>query len=583
MTALPPDQLLSLARAHRPTPAADGSLTFASDLAGLVQTHRLAGPDRFPVRLAPSQERTLPLAGTPLGLLVRTDRGGNETWQLGLIDGEGLLRTVTRDARAIHRSVHLAPDRRRAGIAFNPGGRADWAVGVIDLESGEIETWVDRGGYWDWLAWSEDGSMAVVAEASHTLRNRAYLLDADSRELRPLLPTAELVAGVSWAGGRLFCVSDLDRDFPCLVEVDPSRPDHVLRRLVDEEHEVVGAVPDPTGRRIAVIVNDGIYDSLRILDLDTGDERWHGSLPPGLVFHDNTSAAADHVAWSADGGRLFVAWESATSPAEILELPAGTRWTRAAGDPPRGLVEPVEVRYRSFDGLEIPALHYRVDGRPRPTVVMFHGGPESQSRGRFQPELQIWIGAGFDVLAPNVRGSTGYGRRFSSLDDRERRWDSVRDGCEAGRWLRREGMATRLVAMGGSYGGFMTLAVLVEDPDLWDAGVEIFGIADWESFFRNTSGWRRAIRASEYGDPEHDPFLAEFSPLRRASAIRAPLLIIHGHNDVRVPFSEAEQIHRAVPDSELLAFDDEGHGFTRHRNRVRAFTRAVEFCRERLS
>jgi dipeptidyl aminopeptidase/acylaminoacyl peptidase len=145
-------------------------------------------------------------------------------------------------------------------------------------------------------------------------------------------------------------------------------------------------------------------------------------------------------------------------------------------------------------------------------------------------------------------------------------------------------MATRLIAQGGSYGGFMTLAVLVEAPELWDAGIDIVGIADWHTFFRNTSGWRRSVRVTEYGEPNgpDGEFLAEFSPLRRADRIRAHLLIIHGRNDPRVPVTEAEQIHAAVPSSELLVFEDEGHGVAKHGNKVQAFGRALEFVRERL-
>jgi dipeptidyl aminopeptidase/acylaminoacyl peptidase len=138
--------------------------------------------------------------------------------------------------------------------------------------------------------------------------------------------------------------------------------------------------------------------------------------------------------------------------------------------------------------------------------------------------------------------------------------------------------------MGGSYGGFMTLAVLVEDPSLWDAAVDIVGIGDWHTFLRNTSGWRRAMRMAEYGDPDSADaeFLATFSPLRQADRITASLLVIHGRNDPRVPVSEAEQIHRAVQGSELLVFDDEGHGITRHGNRARAYGRALEFVSARL-
>jgi dipeptidyl aminopeptidase/acylaminoacyl peptidase len=303
-----------------------------------------------------------------------------------------------------------------------------------------------------------------------------------------------------------------------------------------------------------------------------------------VVYSDNASDPAQHLAWSPDGERLFVAWESATSPAEIFEAAAGRRWTRASGEVLPGLVTPAEVSYHSFDGLEVPVLHYRVDSSPRPAVVLFHGGPEGQSRAGFNPIIAMWNAAGFDVLAPNVRGSTGYGAGYHSLDDRALRWDSVRDGTEAARWLKRSGLATRLIAMGGSYGGFMTLAVLVDDPTLWDAGIDVVGIADWHSFFRNTSGWRRSLRVAEYGEPEgpDGEFLAEFSPLRRSHAIQAHLLVIHGRNDVRVPVGEAIQIHEAVAGSELMIFDDEGHGILRHPNRVRAYGRALAFVRERI-
>jgi dipeptidyl aminopeptidase/acylaminoacyl peptidase len=595
MTPPPPAQLLSVARAFRPLPASGGGLWFGSDMPGFPQTYRVDGPDRFPVRLAPGQDRMLPVGETEYGLLVRQDRGGDETWQLALLEASGGVRAITHDPRAIHRDRVVSPDRRRVGLSFNPNGQSDWVLGVLDLETGEIERWLDRGGNWTWLAWSPDGSTAAVLEdvPTRSRHNRAYLLQRES-EPRQVLPEALYVANVTWAGDRLLALTDLDREFVGLVELDPGDPTHaVRRRLVDEDHDVLAAVPEPAGRRVAIVVNAGAHDELRILDLETSSVEPETQLRPGMVYTDNSSSTGDHVAWSLDGASLFVAWESPTLPAEIYELPTGptaagapaVRWTRASGDPIAGTVGPTEVTYRSFDGLGVPALHYRVDGSPRPTVVFFHGGPASQSRANFNAVIAAWIGAGIDVLAPNVRGSTGYGRTYYTLDDRGLRWDSVRDGSEAGRWLRAQGFATHLIAMGGSYGGFMTLAVLVEDPELWDAAVDIVGVADWHSFFANTSGWRRANRAAEYGDPAgpDGEFMAEFSPLRRAHRIKAPLLIIHGRNDVRVPVSEAVQIHDAAPDSELVIFEDEGHGILKHRNRVSAYGRALEFVKKRIN
>src|SRR2546430_2360216 len=160
-SSMRPEQLLSVARAYRPTPRGGGGLFFASDMAGFGQTYRLDGADRFPVRLAAGQDRTLPIAETPFGLLIRHDHGGDETWQLAMVGPDGLARSLTHDSRAIHRDVRLAPDRRSAGLAYNPRGQADWVLGAIDLATGRIENWLDRGGYWTWLGWSADGRTAA--------------------------------------------------------------------------------------------------------------------------------------------------------------------------------------------------------------------------------------------------------------------------------------------------------------------------------------------------------------------------------------------------------------------------------------
>jgi dipeptidyl aminopeptidase/acylaminoacyl peptidase len=307
------------------------------------------------------------------------------------------------------------------------------------------------------------------------------------------------------------------------------------------------------------------------------------TLPPGVVIADHTGDAGYHLAWSPDGKRLFVSWELPTRPAEIYEWPVGIRWT-FTGDLPAGLVEPEETSYASFDGLTVPAMFYKVDEKPRPAVVYFHGGPEGQSRGGYQPQAQLLNAVGINVFLPNVRGSTGYGYRFQSLDDKTLRWNGVRDGSEAARHLKDEGLATRTAAMGGSYGGFMTLAVLVDDPDLWDAGVDTVGIADWLTFFRNMPPWRGVLRINEYGDPNgaEAEFLREISPIHRASTIKAPLLVIHGRNDPRVPVGESIQIAEAVAQSELLIFEDEGHGVATLANQVIANSKILEFLSKNL-
>jgi dipeptidyl aminopeptidase/acylaminoacyl peptidase len=559
-------------------------LVFSCDLTGHPQVFRLESPGGWPVRMGPGSQRTLPIAETPLGLLVRQDRGGNEAWQVGLADGSG-LRILTQDPKAMHIGVTLHPDGRRAGLARNPGGQVDMILGVLDLETGEIEDWASPGGLWAWQAWHPDGSLGVAEKGMGGNQVETALIRRGEPKTT-LLPGTHLVTAATFtSAGRLFALTDHERDFGGLAELDPERPEAAPRWVVAPQNEVHAFVPSPDGRSAVVAVNVGAYDRLLRVDLDSGQELETYDLPKGVVFTDNVSPTDTQLRWSPDGSSLFVAWSTPLQPAEVYELQAATtrRWT-FAGQPMPGAVLPEETSYRTFDGLQIPALHFRAAPGPQPTVVYFHGGPEGQFRANFQGFIQMFVAAGFNVFAPNVRGSGGYGLRYLSLDDRELRWASVRDGCEAARHLKGEGLATTTAAMGASYGGFMTLAVLVEDPDLWDAACDIVGIADWHTFLRNTSGWRRAARITEYGDPEgaEREVLAEISPLRRAHTITAPLLVLHGRNDPRVPVSEAEQI-AAATGAELMVFDDEGHGLARHGNRVLGYGRALEFFAEKLA
>ena len=572
------ERLLSVARATRPMPAPDGSLYFASNRGGHAQVYRQTAAGVEPELVFASETRMVPHAHTPLGLLVREDRGGNEIWQLGLVS-DGRHRPLTTDARAIHQSVTLHPDKRRVGLGWNPGGQADVVLGELDLATGEMTRWAEPRGFWLWGAWSPDGKRAVVSKSMGT-PTESYVLERDGRLTR-LLPSALRVHPVEWLSEGILVATDVDRDFLGLGLIDPEQPESVSRWLLSEEHDVEGTAVNPDRKRLAVVVNEGIYDSVRVVDLEREIDR--AVLPPGVVIADHSGDPGYHVAWSEDGESLFVSWELATRPAEIYQWPGATRWT-FTGDLPAGLVEPEETSYTSFDGLTVPSIFYKVDDAPRPAVVYFHGGPEGQSRGGYLPAAQLLTSIGINVMLPNVRGSTGYGIRYQSLDDRTLRWNSVKDGCEAARTLKSSSLATRTAAIGGSYGGFMTLAVLVEDPELWDAGVDTVGIADWHTFFENMPPWRGVLRMNEYGDPNgpESEFLREISPIHRAGTIKAPLLVIHGRNDPRVPVGESIQIAEAVAQSELLIFEDEGHGVATLPNQVTANSKMLEFLAAHL-
>jgi dipeptidyl aminopeptidase/acylaminoacyl peptidase len=257
------------------------------------------------------------------------------------------------------------------------------------------------------------------------------------------------------------------------------------------------------------------------------------------------------------------------------------------------LVRPVSHLVPTPDGERIPCYVYQGSQPQDPALVGsavldIHGGPEGQARRAFNPIVQAFVAAGHTVLVPNVRGSEGYGKRWVSLDDVRLRLDSVADLAALHAYLPKLGLDQNRAALyGGSYGGYMVLAGVAFQPGLWAAGVDIVGISSLLTFLENTSPYRRAVREREYGSLETDrDFLEQASPLSRIDDIRAPLFVIHGANDPRVPLSEAEQLTAAVTangvECELLVYGDEGHGLARRVNRLDAYPKAAAFLARHL-
>jgi len=304
------------------------------------------------------------------------------------------------------------------------------------------------------------------------------------------------------------------------------------------------------------------------------------------------------LAWSPDAMRLAFTLAPTADAVDIWvwDTQAGTltRATRSAlgGIPRERFVAPSLVHYPTFDGRQIPAFLYRPAGATQtglPVVVYVHGGPESQFRPTYNAAIQYFVSRGYGVLAPNVRGSSGYGFAYQSLDDVRLRMDSVNDLRHAALWLAEQGIADpkRIAVMGGSYGGFMTLAAVTTYPDLWAAGVDIVGIANFVTFLEQTGPWRRTLREVEYGNLEADrAFLEEISPIHHVDRITAPLFVVHGANDPRVPVGEAEQIVAALrargTPVEYLRFADEGHGLIKRANRLVAYPAIARFLDEHV-
>jgi dipeptidyl aminopeptidase/acylaminoacyl peptidase len=346
-----------------------------------------------------------------------------------------------------------------------------------------------------------------------------------------------------------------------------------------------GCGVDWAGRHLIVVVNEG------------GSSRIELRHPKTLALEQEVPLPGQGVVgtWttSTDGRHLAFHFTSPSVPGDVWCHDTETRALSRLSTSPSavdtsGWVEPEVHRVASFDGLPVPVFLYRPRqagaGAEVPVVVVVHGGPESQSQLTWNPVIGYLVEHGYAVAVPNVRGSTGYGKRYQHLDDRRRRLDSVADLAAVHDWLAgQDGIdASRAALFGGSYGGYMVLAGLTFQPERWAAGVDIVGISSFVTFLENTSPYRRRVREREYGSLEADrAFLVEASPLTHLERLRAPLFIVHGANDPRVPLSEARQLHTALRDkgvpAELLVYEDEGHGLQKLANRLDAYPRAVAF------
>jgi dipeptidyl aminopeptidase/acylaminoacyl peptidase len=508
-------------------------------------------------------------------VLVELDEGGNERTQLYVLGDD--LEPLVVDPRFVHRTpcavgnVLAYATNRRNGVDFDIVAR--------DLESG-AERAFELGGNCAVEAVSPDGHWVAVDRAgARSGDNDLYLCDALTGETAHLTPhddAAEFYSPV-WLGDTIVLTTNEGRDTFAIGRSGS---------FVVESDWDLDCAGDEAGRNLLTIANEDGYSRLTLHDPQTFAALEDVPLPGRGVV--------EHPVFSPEGSRLAFAFSSPVEPHDVylydLDDRTLTRLTRSPRDVDTAtLVEPTLHRFESFDGESIPVFLFEPEGDgPFPVVVTVHGGPEAQWLPWFGPSFapftQHLVSQGYAVAAPNVRGSTGYGKRFEHLDDVERRLDSVRDLASLHGWLgaRPRIDGSRAAVYGRSYGGYMVLAALAFQPELWAAGIDCVGISSLVTFLENTSPYRRAVREREYGSLEHDrEFLLEASPMTHIEAIRAPLFIQHGRNDPRVPVAESEHIHRVLNErgipSELLVFEDEGHTVAKLSNRIETFTRAVAF------
>jgi dipeptidyl aminopeptidase/acylaminoacyl peptidase len=334
------------------------------------------------------------------------------------------------------------------------------------------------------------------------------------------------------------------------------------------------------------ILNEDGYARMKLANLETGQE-----LPiPEL------DGIVDDLALSKTS-RMLLTFNNPTQTWDIWSWDWQTKkldkLTHAvyAGIDRNIFTEPKLIKYKTFDGLEIPAFLYLpadYNGGPIPFIMDIHGGPEGQFRPYFNRHFQYLMLNGFGLLAPNVRGSEGYGKDYMNLDNYKNRLHSVADMKAGADWLITEGYSKQgmIGIKGDSYGGYMTMAAITEYPGFFSAAINLVGIVNFVTFLQNTRPYRRHLRESEYGPLTDPEFLKSISPIHKAHLIETPLMVVHGENDPRVPVGEARQIIKAIEDRggivEPLIYADEGHGIGKLSNRLIFYRKMVEFFEEHL-
>lgn len=533
-------------------------------------------------------------------LLYVADDGGDEQFQLHLVDLDTReARPLASRSRVIHNLGAWSADGRLLSYASNLREPSAFDLYVLDVDTGEERLLLQHDGMLEAGRFSPDGSHLLCrpvnldAPGDSTLL-RVPLDGSPPEELTPHDDLSDWFDARELASGVVLAVTNDGRDAAGLQRIDLATG--AREYLVERDWDVEAMAVSRDGGRIAIVLNEDGYSRVEAYGL-TSDGRLGEAIALPALLPD---AVATGATWRPGTGGLVCSMETPRHIPNAWELPEGGEEPRrlttgdAHGLPLEAMPLPRLVRYPSFDGREIPAFLYVPEQPsmpgPLPCLVLVHGGPEMQARpplwARHPAPHYLLARGDVALLVPNVRGSSGYGKEYAHADDVERRMDSVRDLLAAVDWLAASGEVdpARVGVMGQSYGGFMVLAAITETPERWAAAIDLYGIANFETFLEFTGPWRRQHRAREYGS---DPaFLRSISPIHRADRIRCPLLVFQGDHDVRVPPEESEQIVETVRrnegDVEYVVYPEEGHGFHRRAHRLDLADRVVRFVERTL-
>lgn len=671
-------QYLNIKSAGAPTLSPDGKqMAYLTNATGTSQVWLIDLPSGTPKQLTNYEDNIGFVRWLPdnSGIIFGKARGGDENTQFFWMkpDGTG-VKELTNEPKVRHNFAEVSKDGKKIYYASNKRNRTFFDVYSMEFSTGKEEMLYQYDGNINIAAVNDAGTKFVLSRSGieKSLDNDLYMVDVATKKETHLTPhkDASEFGNVAFLADSIVLTTSDNREFEGLAQMrkknaagdDWSDANRETRIIDDPKWDIGGVTLSDNSSMMVYTVNRDGFSELYLRTIETG----------GKPLISTVSSKADSVKLpaqgivggltiSADQSKLAFSFSSAMQNGDIwlydLKSKKLTQVTNSdrGGIDPKSFVVPKLIKFKSFDGRDIPAWYYvpaslngirtitegddesnasfhlfkseaqksldsgqerltlftksryptsglipanlrkkrkssrnlqnaNLEWASVPVIVSVHGGPEGQSRPGFNPLFQYYLSRGYAVLDPNVRGSTGYGKTYSHLDDVEKREDSVKDLAASVEWLKTKGGADPkwIAVMGGSYGGYMTMAAITLYPDLWAAAVNTVGIVNWETFLQNTSGYRRRQREVEYGMLDKDiDFLRRISPIRKIDRIKTPLFVIHGKNDPRVPYTEAEQVVEALKKRNAIVeyklYDDEGHGISKLKNRLDLYPRVADF------
>lgn len=590
--------LAKIGSASAPAFSRDGKrIAFLGSMSGSPQVWTVSRDGGWPDQITAFEDPVSDLRPSPDGkwIAVQVAPGGGLNEQIYLMrpDGSG-LRRITEGGKSNNRLGLWTPDSKALLIGSTRRTPQAIDVWLVPVTGGEPKMIAQGSGITSVADVSDDGRYALVTRLVSRGDNNVYRVALDGSGellLTPHTPPATFSrAAFGKTADVVYLAGNPGRDFAAFgrIVIRGGKAGAFEPLAVRDRAELSSFEIDH--RRSHAVLNWNVAGRSELATFDlTGRHQHAGPKLPGDI--------AGLSEFSRDDTTLALTISGADRPSDVWLLDLATKTLRQITRSPHpgvalaSLVRPELVSYKAHDGLQLTGWLYkpRTGTAPYPTVFSFHGGPEGQERPSLNSLYQALLASGIAVFAPNVRGSSGFGKTFVNLDNGALRVDSVRDIKASVDHLTAAGIADpkRLAIVGGSYGGYMVMAGVTEYPEMFAAGADLFGVVNFETFFRNTEPWMAAISTREYGDPATEAeMLRRLSPIHQVDRVKTPLIVLHGANDTNVPVVEAEQVvdslkQRGIP-VEYVLFLDEGHGWRKTANRLRSTVAIVKFFRERL-